>query len=100
MYDDFDRATRRAVLRLYRATGDPAGMSERLHAALRPLEVPALVVWGARDIYIPVEQTERQRETFPRAKVVILDECGHWPFADDPQAVEGAVVPFLRSVAT
>jgi pimeloyl-ACP methyl ester carboxylesterase len=22
--------------------------------------------------------------------------CGHWPFADNPEAVEGLVAPFLR----
>jgi pimeloyl-ACP methyl ester carboxylesterase len=27
---------------------------------------------------------------------VILKDSGHWPFQDDPQRVEAAVVPFLR----
>jgi len=48
MYDDFDRDTRRAVLRLYRAT-DAAASAQELSAALRPLDRPALVLWGAHD---------------------------------------------------
>ncbi len=86
------------MLRLYRATSNPGGSAERLSAALRPLDRPALVVWGAQDPFIPVEQAERQRQTFPRAEVVILPGSGHWPYVDDPEEVSAAVVPFLRAV--
>ena len=97
MYDDFDKRTRRAVLRLYRATGDPARVSHGIAAQLAPLKRPALVVWGARDPYIPLAQAERQREVFDVSEVVVLDDSGHWPFVDHPQAVSDAVVPFLRA---
>ena len=97
MFDDFDRGTRRAVLRLYRATPDPGGVAaQMLTAALRPLDRPALVIWGARDPYVPVRYADRQRDVFPRARVVTLPESGHWPFADDPDAVARELVPFLR----
>ena len=96
MYDDFDRATRRAVLRLYRATPHPDRDAGRYTAALRPLDVPALVVWGKTDPYLPVRLAERQREAFPRARIVVLEASGHWPYADDPEATAAAVVPFLR----
>ena len=95
MFDDYDRGTRRAVLKLYRATGDP-GRMEEMARALRPLARPALVVWGKHDPYIPVSYAERQREVFPSAKVVVLEQSGHWPFADDPGAVAQAVLPFLK----
>jgi pimeloyl-ACP methyl ester carboxylesterase len=95
MFDDYDRGTRRAVLKLYRATGDP-GRMEEMAQALRPLARPALVVWGKHDPYIPVRYAERQREVFPSAKVVVLEQSGHWPFVDDPGAVAQAVLPFLR----
>ena len=95
MYDDFDAGTRRAVLALYRASADPAGHGERLAAALRPLDRPALVIWGARDRYLPVALAERQREGFPHADVRVLEHGGHWPFIDDPEATEDAVLGFL-----
>lgn len=94
MYDDFDRRTRRAVLKLYRATSPSAG--EPLAQALRKLDRPAVVVWGKHDPYIPVRQAHLQRTAFPRAEVVILEGSGHWPFADDPERVAAIVVPFLR----
>jgi pimeloyl-ACP methyl ester carboxylesterase len=96
MYDEYDRETRRTVLRLYRATPDPGRTAAELGAALRPLARPALVVWGAADPFIGVEYAQRQREFFDVRDVVILPESGHWPFQDDPQAVRDAIVPFLR----
>jgi pimeloyl-ACP methyl ester carboxylesterase len=96
MYDDFDSGTKRAVLRLYRATDAPGESAKQLSAVLRPLDRPAIVVWGRHDPYIPVEQAERQRETFPRVRIEILDGSGHWPYADDPEGVAELVVPFLE----
>jgi pimeloyl-ACP methyl ester carboxylesterase len=96
MYDDYDRATRRAVLALYRATPDPREAAGTLGPALAGLSKPALVVWGARDPFASVDYAERQREFFDVQQVVILAGSGHWPFQDDPVAVEGALLSFLR----
>ena len=96
VYKTFDRGTRRAVLRLYRNTLNTEEEARQLTEALRPLDLPALVVWGAQDPYIPVEFAERQRQVFPRAEIKILPDSGHWPFADDPGGVAQAVLPFVR----
>ncbi|MBC8731334.1 alpha/beta fold hydrolase [Paraburkholderia sp. UCT2] len=96
-FNSFDAGTRRAVLRLYRNTRETKSAMQDLANALRPLDLPAQVVWGAHDPYISVDFAERQREVFPRAEVLILPDSGHWPFVDNPEAVAGTVVPFLRS---
>jgi pimeloyl-ACP methyl ester carboxylesterase len=96
MYDDYDRATRRAVLALYRATPDPGNTAVELGATIKELHKPALVVWGAKDPFIDVRYAERQREFFDVQDLVVLPESGHWPFQDDPPAVAQAVLPFLR----
>jgi len=101
MYDDYDRGTRRAVLKLYRATPDSAtpgagNMMDQLGGAMAQLHKPALVVWGAKDPFLGVEYAERQREFFAVQDVVILPDSGHWPFQDDPQRVAQTVLPFLR----
>lgn len=99
MYRSFkDPAVQRAVLRLYRAT-DITAVSEDLHRRLAGLDRPVLVVWGRHDPYLPVAWAERQRETFPSARVVVLDDSGHWPMVDDPVAFERAVLPFLAEVS-
>ena len=84
------------MLRLYRNTRDTQEGARQLTEALRPLDLPALVIWGAHDPYIPVEFAERQRQVFPRAEVKVLPGSGHWPFVDDPDAVSRIVLPFLR----
>ncbi len=101
MYRDFkDPDVRFAVLRLYRATDELTVSSVRLRSVLRALDRPALVVWGARDPYVPVCYAQRQTETFPRAELVLLPGSGHWPMIDDPVGLEQPVVRFLRSVVT
>lgn len=86
--------TKRAVLKLYRAT--PASAMGALRDPLRELDRPALVVWGTDDAYIPWRQADRQRESFPSARIHLLEGLGHWPFLEDPAHVAELVIPFLR----
>jgi pimeloyl-ACP methyl ester carboxylesterase len=95
MCDHYDRRTRRAVLKLYRATDDPAAMSAELIARLAPRDIPALVIWGEHDAYLPCEYAARQRDTFPSADVHVLPLSGHWPYADAPETVERLLLEFL-----
>ncbi|HEX5591920.1 MAG TPA: alpha/beta hydrolase [Solirubrobacterales bacterium] len=88
MYDHYDRRTRKAVLKLYRATDDPGGMSEALVGLFAEREIPALVIWGEHDAYLPWSFAARQRDAFPAAEVHVLPASGHWPFADAPDTVE------------
>ncbi len=90
--------TKRAVLKLYRAT--PASAMGALRDPLRSLDRPALVTWGTDDAYIPWQQAERQRESFPSARVELLEGLGHWPFLEDPGRVAEMVVPFLQEQLT
>ena len=96
MWENFDRDTRRAVLKHYRAESNPRPGARRQADALRPYDRPALVVWGARDPYLGVELAERQKQAFPSARVVVLPDSAHWPFIDNPEAVAAEVLPFLR----
>jgi pimeloyl-ACP methyl ester carboxylesterase len=97
MFDCLDSGTKRAVLRLYRATSNPGEMSDKFGKAFRHWNCPVLVIWGRADPYIPSSYAERQREFFPSAKVVVMERSGHWPYADDPQQVASVAVPFWRS---
>ena len=95
MYDHYDRRTRKAVLALYRATDDPGGMSEALVGLFAARAIPALVIWGEHDAYLPSSYAQRQREAFPAAAVHVLPASGHWPFADAPDTVERIFTEFL-----
>ncbi len=96
MYDAIDSGTKRAVLKLYRAT-DPEELSREAIPILRELERPALVIWGESDPYLPAALAERQREAFPEAEIVMIPGAGHWPFIDDPEAVRAPLLRFLRT---
>ncbi len=95
MFHNFDRGTRRAVLRLYRNTSDVDAISRSWAASLAPRHIPALVIWGVHDPYVPVKFAEMQRQYFDVERVVRLEGSGHWPMVDDPEAVAQALVPFL-----
>jgi pimeloyl-ACP methyl ester carboxylesterase len=95
MYDHYDRRTRRAVLRLYRATDAPGAVDPERAKRLAARDLPALVVWGEHDRYIPNSYAARQRELFPSADVHVLAASGHWPFVDAADTVERLLVGFL-----
>lgn len=95
----YSRRTRRAVLELYRATDDPGAAASDFAAFMASKDIPALVIWGEHDAYLPSSYAERQRDAFPSADVHILSTSGHWPFADAPETVERLLVEFVGRVA-
>jgi pimeloyl-ACP methyl ester carboxylesterase len=98
MYDHADRRTKRAILKLYRATDDPGAGGEEFAALMAPRDLPALVIWGEDDAYLPASYATRQREAFPSADVHVLPASGHWPYADAPETVERLLVEFVERV--
>lgn len=97
MYDHYDRRTRRAVLRLYRATDDPGSAAPRLTAVLAAQNVPALVIWGEHDTYLPSSLADRQRDLFPAADIHVLAASGHWPHIDATDTVRRLLLDFLAA---
>lgn len=88
----FDEGTQRAVLRLYR--GAPSDALARAGERLGSLRMPALVVWGARDPYIPPRFAEGYAQALPNARLLELPDAGHWWWFDRPDAIE-TVAEFL-----
>jgi pimeloyl-ACP methyl ester carboxylesterase len=90
--DHFDQGTQRAILQLYRSS--PPEVLARAGAELHRLEMPALVVWGLRDPYIPPRFAAEYARALPRAELLELPDAGHWWWLDRPDAIE-RVVGFL-----
>jgi pimeloyl-ACP methyl ester carboxylesterase len=86
------RGTGRPTLRLYRSA-DPA-LLEAAGSRLGELACPALVVWGARDPYLPSRLGRLYAQRLPNAELVELPDAGHWPWIDRPDLVD-RVVGFL-----
>jgi pimeloyl-ACP methyl ester carboxylesterase len=96
LFDQTDRGTKRAMLRLYRATPDLGALTVDLAKRLSTWRVPLLVLWGAADTFLPVRYAEEQRRFFDPVDIHVLPGCGHWPFFDDPEGVSALLLPFLR----
>ncbi len=92
--DHFDQGTQRAILRLYRSS--PSEVLAAAGARLGALEMPALVVWGMRDPYIPARFGREYAQALPHAELVELADAGHWPWLDRPDVVD-RVVDFLSA---
>jgi pimeloyl-ACP methyl ester carboxylesterase len=81
-----DRGTFDAILRLYRSA--PEDELERMGAGLGEIEAPALVVWGAKDRYIPARFGRAYADARPRAELVEVPDAGHWPWRERPELVD------------
>jgi pimeloyl-ACP methyl ester carboxylesterase len=90
---DFDQGTQRAILRLYRSA--PEELLTAAGSGLSSLSTPALVVWGARDPYIPPRFGDRYAAELPNARVVSAEDAGHWPWLDRPDLIE-RIATFLE----
>jgi pimeloyl-ACP methyl ester carboxylesterase len=90
--DHFDQGTQRAILRLYRSS--PPSVLEAAGSELGELEMPALVVWGMKDPYLPGRFGRAYAEALSNAQLIELPDAGHWAWLDRPDAID-AVARFL-----
>jgi haloalkane dehalogenase len=89
---------RRAGLALYRS-----GDFEKLapyEGRLAGMDVPTLILWGARDDYAPVAGAHRFKKEIPHAQLVVLDDAGHFLMEDDPERVGAELAAFLSGPAS
>jgi pimeloyl-ACP methyl ester carboxylesterase len=64
---------------------------------LRRVQTPTLVVWGRQDAIVPVNCGEIYAREPPNARLHVIDNCGHAPHNERPDAFLQAVVPFLTA---
>jgi proline iminopeptidase len=65
-----------------------------LLARLRQLSIPTLVLHGDHD-FMPVELARHIADAIPDARLVVLPDCGHFSFLEQPEAVHAAVADLL-----
>ena len=59
------------------------------------IDVPTLALCGDEDILTPPKYHEYLRDHMPRCRLEIVKGAGHWPFAEQPEAFDRAVLAFL-----
>jgi pimeloyl-ACP methyl ester carboxylesterase len=87
--DHFDHGTQRAILRLYRSS--PADVLQAAGAGLDRLRMPALVVWGRQDPYLPARFGRAYAHALANSQLLELADAGHWPWLDRPDLIERVV---------
>lgn len=82
----------RVTGRVQQSTWESLGRYD-LGQNLRAVNLPALVVHGKQDP-IPLESAQAAAEALG-AQFVALDDCGHVPYVEQPEALFGAIHTFL-----
>ena len=59
------------------------------------LDRPALVMWGRQDRVFPPAYAERAAAILPRATLCLIDQCGHYPHWEQPDAFATAIEGFV-----
>ena len=87
--------TARAIeQRLYDETWTSDGYD--LVPKLQRLDVPTLVLHGAND-FVPVEVAARIARAMPRARLAVLEDCGHFAYLEAPDAFHQHVAALFDS---
>jgi pimeloyl-ACP methyl ester carboxylesterase len=84
-----------AHLTVLRALVDPGGQREVLVDRLPLLEIPTLVVWGARDRVFPESQAKDAAARLRRGSLAVIPDCGHLPHVECPDRFVAALDQFL-----
>ena len=80
---------------LWRSFATPA---HDLRSRAAELSVPTLIVWGKKDIAIPLRAGRATHDAIRGSRLEILD-TGHVVFSSDPDGFLAIAEPFLQSVS-
>ena len=72
------------------------GAADRLYLAA---QIPTLIVWGARDPFIPVRHAVAAHEAIPGSRLEIFEDVGHYPHCEAPERFVDVLVDFITSTA-
>ncbi len=86
-----------ATLAILRALLDLTGhrAEEIVLDRLPELPMRTLVIWGAQDRVVPVEQGQRAVERLQRGQLIVIPECGHLPQVEWPERFAATLNAFL-----
>ncbi|NTX06793.1 MULTISPECIES: alpha/beta fold hydrolase [Myxococcus] len=85
---------RTATRERMRAGGDDARWKQ-----LGELRMPTLVLWGAKDAWIPLEHGQRFARAIPGARLIVYPELGHVPMEEDAARTARELRGFLEASA-
>lgn len=66
-----------------------------LHSQLSTVQCPTLIIHGDADT-LPFEAAQKIQESITGAQLVVLKNCGHFPYIEAPQELFKAITDFLK----
>lgn len=92
-----DRGAAQAFCAIFKAMSSPeAGLSAR--QILPSLQMPLLLIWGKQDRMVPPRLARPQQfaTANPQLQLVELDNCGHCPHDECPEAVNQVILDWVN----
>lgn len=74
-------------------------MGTNLAPSLQRISVPTLILFGAQDGCVPPSEGQIASEHIPNNRFVLLQNCGHYPMVETPEAYFEALDLFLSTEA-
>lgn len=68
-------------------------------ADLPEITAPTLVLAGAEDQLIPLDDSRQMADALPDARLVVIPDAGHLPSMENPAATDEAMMQFLESLS-
>ncbi len=62
---------------------------------LEEIRCPTLLVWGEKDMLVPVADADEFERRIPNARKVVLEDTGHAPMIERPRAFNRELLEFL-----
>jgi pimeloyl-ACP methyl ester carboxylesterase len=62
---------------------------------LKNVEVPAMIIWGEKDPYLPVKQAYIANSTLSNSRVEVMRQCRHIPQSEEHDIFNKLVLDFL-----
>lgn len=63
---------------------------------IKTIKTPTLILWGAKDLLIPVTYGHQFKQDIAGSKLVVFEQLGHVPQEEDAAATVAVVQDFLR----
>jgi pimeloyl-ACP methyl ester carboxylesterase len=71
-------------------------MRSDFRSELAGITVPTLILWGGRDLLLPLQLGYDLNKNIPHSQLVVLPQSGHRPMLTQPQEFSRIVLEFLR----
>jgi len=60
------------------------------------IKAPTLIIWGKQDRVFPFNHANEAEKRLPNAEVYVIEQCGHCPQFEHPEAFNDRVIEFLN----